>query len=297
MTLLRKNNKTKVMKINMPYQVNVKETSPKLSSDTVVLVQPKYDGTQGIFTQYDGRPVCATRSGMVLPGAQKLAEEIPNKLGGYTLFCELEPEPWSEKGKWKLPSSLQGLGEYIPWKATAFDICTTAEFQNEDYLKTTDYKTRYAILKSLEPQLTALGVSIAPSFEMSLADAMREIEHSYQTQGDGSTRAIWRGIKCEGIVIKSGTLMYKVKPTRERDIYIQEAIESPKGQKGWVGIDTKEPHGKPVVIFGGVTPDIWQSMVGKVVEIRELAVSGAAGGGNPTFIRSREYEKEFTPER
>ena len=33
------------MKINMPYQVNVKETSPKLAKDTVVLVQPKYDGT------------------------------------------------------------------------------------------------------------------------------------------------------------------------------------------------------------------------------------------------------------
>ena len=34
-------------------------------------------------------------------------------------------------------------------------------------------------------------------------------------------------------------------------------------------------------------------MVGKVVEVRELAVSSAKGGGNPTFIRSREYEKDF----
>jgi len=285
------------MKINMPYQVAVKETTPKIAEDAKVLVQPKYDGTQGIFTQYDNAPVCVTRSGLVLPEAEHLAEEIYNKIGGYTIFCELEPEPWSERGKWKLPASLQGLGEPIPWRATAFDICSTEEFQNEHYLKVTDYSVRKALLQNLSAKLAELGIAVAPTFEMPLGDALKEIEHSYQEQPDGSTRAVWRGIKCEGIVIKSGTSMFKVKPTRERDVYIQEAFESPKGQKGWIGIDTKNPKGEKVLIFGGVTPDNWRKMVGKVVEVRELAVSGAAGGGNPTFIRSREYEKDFIPER
>ena len=93
-------------------------------------------------------------------------------------------------------------------------------------------------------------------------------------------------------MLRHGGNAYKFKPSVERDIYIIRAIRSKKGAPGWMGVDVKEPS-KNIEIWGGVTERNWSAMVGKVVEVRELAVSSAKGGGNPTFIRSREYEKEF----
>ena len=280
----------------MPYQIPVLEKLPTLAPDTKVLVQPKYDGTQGIFTSIDGHAAALTRSGTELFGLRKAAVELMEltrkSLGReYTVFAEVEPFPWSEAGKWALPGKLI-LGTPVNWKATVFDICPTDGFFAGDYLRKSAYLDRYAVLKSIENSLVGCGFSVAPIQEEEFGRAIEAVNKSFYKDGQGAIRAKWLGIPCEGVVLRHGGNAYKFKPSVERDIYIIRAIRSKKGAPGWMGVDVKEPTNH-VEIWGGVTERNWAAMVGKVVEVRELAVSSAKGGGNPTFIRSREYEKEF----
>lgn len=286
------------MKIKMPYQVSVKEKLPNVPDDTVVYVQPKYDGTQGIFTQVDGIPVVLTRSGAHLTstnivtlsrnvlqvGRRIFKEDI-------TIFAEVEPYPWSERGKWELPGKLIQGNDSIPWVATAFDFCPTEGFFSGKYLKTHSYLERYGKLKEISEELNNIGMRVAPISMEYFSSAVRKARESFLKDETGVVRAMWSGIKCEGIVIRLNNAAYKVKPEIERDVYVLKAIRSNKGSYGWETIDTKTSE--RIEVWGGVTAENWQALVGKVVEVKELIVSSATGAGNATFLRSREFDKDY----
>lgn len=294
------------MKVSLPKQQNIKESTPAFSGDTLVMVQPKYDGTQGIFTQldYKGGTECFSRSGTRLTRANTLGEQLEEvfNAAGYkpiTLFTELEPLPWSEASKWMLPSLLQSSDSTVKpnFRAVIFDACYTEDFYNGTYLKTPT-EERYKFLQSLQPLIANSGipnVEVTPMVMMPYKEAITEINKSYYTDEHGATRAMWQNTPCEGIVIKHGTSAFKVKPSIERDVYVSEAIQTPKGALGWKCIDTKTEE--QLEVWGGVNKDNWEAMVGKVVEVKQLACSGTRGAGNATLIRSREFEKEYTPKQ
>ena len=173
----------------MPYQIPVLEKLPALAPETKVLVQPKYDGTQGIFTSIAGRAVALTRSGTELFGLREAAVamlELTRKNLGqeYTIFAEVEPFPWSESGKWALPGKLI-LGTPVKWKATVFDICPTTGFFAGDYLRKSAYLDRYSVLKSIEDSLTGCGLAVAPIQEEEFGRAIAAVNKSFYKDSGG----------------------------------------------------------------------------------------------------------------
>lgn len=305
-------------KVSLPKLLEVSEKAllPDNSSEQVIL-QPKFDGCQAIFVPgvVVGRcePYLAvTRKGQVIPRLQPIADALPADLG-HVLFCEYEPSPWSEEAKVKLAGNLY-TDTALPFnmRLVIFDGCRTADFLADNH-RQGSCKARLQTLDALKPALfgerdnlvlSAKGkdgdvtegswveISISPWQEMPYAQA-KELCASSNRETPQGTRCKVLGIWCEGGVIRHGSKAEKVKAKLDQDVIVLEAVQSAKGQRGWIVADTKNPS-DIFPVFGGV-PQEFAAHVGSVVEVTKLVVTGFKGAGNPTFSRSRANEKEFDP--
>jgi hypothetical protein len=278
-------------------KVSEKRILPEDSQELVVL-QPKLDGCQAVLRPGSdlGRPearIATTAKGNYIPRLQSFCDAADLPLDR-VFFCEYEPVPWSESFKVKLAGNLY-TSATLPFdtRLVAFDSCTVAEFAADAHRKG-NCRDRLVALDECTPisgqTWAGVNFSRAPWTEMPYAEAHALCESSNVDTPDGS-RCLVMDVLCEGGVIRHGNRAEKIKAKKDYDVAILYAVQSPKGQRGWLVVDTKDPS-DIYPVFGGVPVD-YTSHVGTVVEVVKLIVTGFKGAGNPTFTRSRANEKDF----
>lgn len=269
--------------ITLPTQMDVKEDRPVIAPNTPVILEPKLDGCQIILIPLKNGTLPVTRKGQVVT---RLIDEVQSYNLKHVAFTEYEPTPWSEENKHKLTANLYNTKPILfataltAFNATTLDVFLAGQVTKQDITVGRGY-------------MEQLPIPIVPAYAMSYEDAMRECSQHINTPT--GTRVNIKGTLCEGGVIYIKDKCYKQKPTQDIDVLVFDAVTSPKGQRGWVALDTKVPH-TPYLIYGGVTPTNHQSMVGRVVEVSQLLVTAIDGAGNPTFQRDRSNEKDATRE-
>lgn len=279
----------------MPYPVpsllEAEECDLPIKGNELVIVQPKYDGSQAIHFNEDLDWLSITRKGQTIARLTgKLG--MPDSLKPYTFFSEYEPVPWSEVNKSKLSGNLYTTRPLdFDTRFAVFDVMLTKDFKNNQMRKT-DLKSRVQLLDTLKGQLPPAFL-VAPWQEMTY-DAAKALGKSSRVETPHGTRCQILGTLCEGLIVRSGMRMEKLKPKQDIDGAVLGGITSSKGQLGWVCVDTKKPTPDGLfVAFGGITKDIHPMYIGKVVEFVLLTVSATKGSGNPTFARDRSTEKDF----
>jgi hypothetical protein len=287
-------------KYDLPKLLELQETPLNLAPNAKVILQPKFDGCQAIYIpvkdQGKIRYIPVTRKGneitRLVSHANELSAEIPQGNAETTpvIFTEYEPVPWSDNNKAKLAGNLYN-NEPLEFgsRVVAFDAIDASSFYSGK-MRATETKPRLVYLDSLKPQLK--GIEVSPWKETTYKEALEECKSSRIETHEG-TRCKVLDILCEGGVIRHGMKGQKEKPTVDKDIAILELVTSPKGQLGWIGVDTKDPTPTGLMlVFGGITAGVHAKHLNEVVEVKLLTVSGLKGAGNPTFIRSRANEKE-----
>lgn len=291
-------------KYELPKMMEPQEKPLTIPKQANVVLQPKFDGCQAIFipVNKDGKVVYepVTRKGNVISRLRKFSCSLDlNSINNPVLFSEFEPVPWSDTGKVKLAGNLYNEDKLeFETRLVIFDMLDNSSFYSNE-MKNSSTKQR--LIELDEAKTTILSscnqaselFEISPWQEMTYEESLNACRSSRIETKDG-TRCNVLGILCEGGIVRYENKAQKEKPTIDKDIVILSAIKSPKGQIGWIGLDTKDPtENGLMLVYGGVTEDIHKAMVGKVVEVNMLVVSGFKGAGNPTYTRSRENEKEF----
>lgn len=282
-------------KVALPTLPEVEETNLPCKSHDTVILQPKFDGCQAILFPTAEGYVPVTRKGNViirlLPFCQAISAAL-SRLGDFVFFCEYEPEPWSEEAKSKLTANLYNDRPLsFSTRLTVFDACRVTDLE---LMRKQECRTRLIALQQLSTPLQDLQLHVTPFIELPYGEALKLCESARQLDPSSQAiRSLILGHYCEGGVIRWQHRAQKVKPTFEIDAAVLEALASSKGQRAWLVVDTKKPNSEPFPVFGGVTEENHKALLGRVVELKLLAVSNAKGGGNPTFQRDRGNEKEF----